>query len=314
MYRDPASYREAASPRWPDHRGRAVPDAAFPIRPDPAIGDVVTAWSSETIEGPRPMPTKQRNLIVLGLLLIAGLLGFFGGMGLLALFDALDVRIEPAFAYVGVGLVSAVVLFWIARPRPSASYIGTEGVHEHVAIGLRRKDGVVRFRDAAALHVREREETSGSGGGYQGTSYTLTFRDAEARVLMEISGLRYDRGLWAHESEHWIFASAVIDRWNGLRWDRAKAEKAADGVASFRAGPKSIRVGEGRLQIDDEVLERAAIDRIAVVDGFLVIHRVGAKEGLFRSSGIDRIAVGDVGDFEVLLRALRTWGGFTVHA
>lgn len=306
-------YRQAADPRWPDHKGRPVPDAAYPVRPDPIIGDVVSAWSNQTTHGPRPMPAKQRRLIALGLLLIAGLIGFFGGMGTLWLLAQLDVRPEPAIVYVAIGLVSLGVLYVLSRPRPCASYIGSEGVHEHVEMGIRRHDAAMRFRDADTLCVRERDETTGSSGGYQGTSYTLTFRDASDRSLLEISGLRYDRGMWAQESEHWVFAQAVITRWTAIRWERAKEEKQKHGTASFRAGKKTLRVGEGRVLIDDEVLERAAIDRITVVDGFLAIHRVGAKEGIFRSTGIDRFEIGEIGDFEVLLRALRTWGGFAVE-
>ncbi len=306
------SYREAPALRWPDHRGKPAPDAIYPVRPDPIIGDVVTAWSNRTTRGARPLPAKQGRLLVLGFFLIAGLLGFLGGMGVLALLDAVDVRVDPAIVYGAVGVVSLVGLFVVARPRPCVSYIGTEGVHEHVEIGLRKKDTAMRFADADALYVRERNETSGSSGGYQGTSYTLTFRDGAGASLMEISGMRYDRGMWAHDSDHWAFATAVIERWSARRWERAKADKERDGLATFTAGKKTLRVGERRLLIDDEELARDAIARITVSDGFLAIHRVGAKEGIFRSTGIERFEVGEIGDFDVLVRALRIWAGVSI--
>ena len=310
----PESYRAAPGPSWPDHRGRAVPDAAHPVRPDPIIGDVVSAWSNQTIHGPRPLAPKQRRLIALGNSLIAAMIGFFGGVGLVALLGALEVQIDPVIPCVVIGLAALAGLWVLSRPRPCATYIGTEGVHEHTAMGIRRHDAAMRFRDAVTLFVRERENGASSGGRYEGTSYTLTFRDASDGVLLEISGMRYDRGMWAQESEHWIFASAVITRWSAIRWERAKEEKEKDGHASFRAGKKTLRVGEGRVSIDDEVLTRDAIDRITVVDGFLSIHRVGAKEGIFRSTGIERFEIGEIGDFDVLVRALRTWGGFSIAA
>jgi hypothetical protein len=291
-----------------------MPDAVYPIRPDPQIGDVISAWSNQTAHGARPLPAKQRALARIGLVLIAALLAFLGGMVVMEGARALlDVHLDPTLVYPAVGVVSLVALVLVSRPRPSVSYVGKDGVQENVALPLRKKDAVMRWADAEALFVREREE-SGSGGAYQGTSYAVTFRDREGRVLFDITGLRHDRGMWAHESEHWDFAKAVIERWSAMRWERAEREKRDTGLATFRAGDKRLRVGEQRLLLDDEELTPASVARIALGDGVLSIHRKGAVEGIFRSKGIDRFQVADVADFDVVLRALERWGRFSISA
>ena len=312
--REATSYRDAPTPQWPDHRGRPMPDAVYPIRPDPSIGDVLSAWSNQTSAGARPLPAKQRALVRLGLVLFAVLFAFFGGMAVMAASSwALDARLDPYLVYPTCGLAALVALVALSRPRAAVSYVGKEGIQEHFSLPLRKKDAVMRWADAHALFVREREE-SGSGGAYHGTSYAVTFRDREDRVLFEIAGLRHDRGMWAHESEHWDFAKAVIDRWAALRWERADAERRETGLATFRLGKRRLGIGERRLLLDDEELTPAKVSRITLGDGVLSIHREGAVEGLFRSRGIERVLAADVADLDVVLRALERWGGFRVSA
>jgi hypothetical protein len=291
-----------------------MPDAVYPIRPDPLIGDVISAWSNQTAHGVRPLPAKQRALARIGLLVIAVLVGYGGGLLLMvAARWAAGVMIEPYVAHPAVGLVTLAVLVLLSRPRPCTSYVGKDGVQENLALPLRKKDAVMRWADADALFVREREE-SGSGGAYQGTSYAVTFRDRDGRALFEITGLRHDRGMWAHDSEHWAFAKAAMARWSALRWERAEREKRESGLATFRAGQKRLRIGERRLLLDDEELTPANVARITLGDGVLSIHHEGAVDGIFRSKGIERFLVADVADLDVVLRALERWGRFSVSA
>jgi hypothetical protein len=312
--REATSYRDAPLPTWPDHRGRPMPDAVYPIRPDPGIGDVISAWSNQTAAGPRPLPAKQRALVRIALLLFAVLFALFAGMALMGITRwAFDVVLDPYVVYPACGLVALVLLVSVSRPRAAVSYIGKEGIQEHFALPLRKKDAVMRWADAHALYVREREE-SGSGGAYQGTSYAVTFRDREGRVLFEITGLRHDRGMWAHESEHWDFAKAVMARWSALRWERADAERRESGLATFQLGTRRLSIGEQRLFLDDEELSPAKVSRITLGDGVLSIHREGAVEGLFRSKGIERVLAADIADLDVVLRALERWGRFPISA
>lgn len=318
---DAASYREAPRPAYPDHQGQPIPGAIYAVRPDPIIGDVLTAWTNQDQHGMRVVGRKNRRLAILGVLLIAALLAFLVGMLVLFVLDALGLHPHPALVYGPLGVVSAIALLLLSRPRPCCSYIGKDGVHEHLEYPLRTRDASMRFADVDALFVRQTERYGG-GNAYQGTEYAVVFRDRAAKSLFEITGLRHDHGMWAEVSEHWVFAQAVIARWSALRWDRAKAERERTGLATFRVGDKVLGVGERRLvlgalgpdgAIEGETLTPDDLERVEIHDGTLQITRRGAKEGLFRSTGIDRFLVAEVGDLDVLLRALRTWAGIPVR-
>jgi hypothetical protein len=312
--RDAGGYREPAARTWPDHAGRPVPDAVYPVPPDPAIGDVVTAWSNVSTRGTRPLPARRLRLVVVGMAALAGTAVFFLGMITTAMLSYLGVTTswEPYAAwtpFVGVGLA------FLARQRPSCTYLGTEGLQEHVRLGLTTRARTLRFADAAALTVAETAQYT--NGAYQGTSYSLRFRDREGASVFELAGLRFDHGVWAQEDPYWELARAAIARWSALRWRRLEDEHRDTGEARFRAAGVVLVVADGALRIEGTgpvvTLSAPELESVSVRAGLLVIREVGAKEGLLGSRGVRRYEAGTVEDLELFLRAAQRWGRLSVR-
>lgn len=306
-----SSYREPAPRVWPDHRGQAVSDAVYVVKPDPAIGEVITAWSNQTSTGFRRTPPKRIVLLVLGLALATAFPVFLLGAGTTWLLSTFDVRAPIWLPYAGWALPVLGILAYAFKVRPRCSYIGEDGVHEHVRHGFGRRDRVLRFADAASLTVAEIAKYE--NGVYQGTEFALKWRDPAGRVLFELSGLRYDHGMFAGaEQPDWELAEAAEARWNALRWERAEEEHAARGEVRFGAGELQLGVSDGALRIGEAVLRAEDIERVELVDGMLEVRQRGARKGVLRSEGITRIPARDVEDFATFLRALQRWAGVAV--
>lgn len=311
------SYRDAAPRVWPDHAGRAAPDAVYFVPPDPAIGEVRSAWSNQTKHGYRRPATKQLVMITVGILLVGGMLA--GGLGAAAtwILAQLDVVVAGWIPYAAAGAIAALLIAYLAKPRPKCSYVGDDGVALHLRTGFGAQDRVLRFADATSLTVAETEHYT--NGAYERTEFMFKWRDADGRVLLELGGMRHDRGIWAQrENSGWELAQAAEARWNELRWARAQDEQRSTGEACFHAKDVLFGVAPERLRIaqrgGDDLLTPDDVQSISIEEGLLVIRRRGAKEGIFTSKNVDRFLVRDVEDLPVLLRALRKIGGFSAPA
>lgn len=312
--RDARGYREAAARTWPDHAGRPVPDAAYPVPPDPAIGDVVSAWSNVSTRGLRPFPARRLAMIVVGLLALGGTAVFLLGAATSWGLSLLGHRTTWE-AYAAWVPVAAIGVAFLARPRPSCTYLGTAGLAEHVRLPLATRIRTLRFDEVHALTVSQREQRS--NGAYQGTHFALRFRDRDGKSVFELAGLRFDHGPWAQDDPYWELARAAIARWQALRWPRLEEEKRATGHARFRVGDATLVVSDGRVQLEGAGVAAGDglgdVVRAELRDGLLVLRRAGATEGLLRSKGIHHFEAGDVEDLELFLRAAGRWARLDVR-
>jgi hypothetical protein len=215
-------YRDAAAPHWPDHEGRRDADTVYVVRPDPAIGEVISAWSNQRRSGFRPRDRSMTVRVVGFVILSSALVAFLGGLMVLALLALVHVRPDPVLVYPTIGVLAALALTPLVTQRPACNYLGKEGVHDHFETLFVRRDVVVRFADVERLDVTE-QAASRDG---QAVTYQLTFRGRRGEVVASIAGTRFDRGLWAHPSPHWVFAQAVIAHW--AAWDRARRGRPAE--------------------------------------------------------------------------------------
>jgi hypothetical protein len=220
----PTGYRSAASRTWPDHAGRAAPDAIYWMPPDPAIGEVRSAWSNQTTTGFRRLPAKQRAMLRLGFAIWAGVLTGVVGVALTGVLALLDVRLAIWIPYALASVPVALSLAVLARPRPQCTYLGDEGVAVHAQFGLGTRHHVLRFADARSLLREEVEEYP--RGRYKGTRFVLRWRDAEDRVLLE---RRPPAGVWG-------------GLWSVPELDARDASGAAK-LARYGADASRLRVG-----------------------------------------------------------------------
>jgi hypothetical protein len=224
-----------------------VPDAAYPVPPDPAIGDVLTAWSNVTTSGPRALSPRRRTLLVVGGLALVGTFVFLAGIATVGALDLLGLaRRVPAWApYAAWGLVALPVSLVLFRPRPACTYVGTDGLQQHVPMALSQRVQTVRFDDVAAS--TRSEVARYTNGAYEGTDHTLRFLDREGRCAFEIAGLRFDHGLWAAPDPTYLFACAAAARWYAIRRARIDDALAQHGSVSFGAGKARLVVEPGAL-------------------------------------------------------------------
>lgn len=317
-----ADYRNAPSATYPDHVGRAAPDAVYWVPPDPSLGEIRSAQSNQTRDGFRREDAKTRALKAIGLAILCGLAVLALGVGTSLLASALGHRIgEVWMAYVGWIPLALIAVALLARPRPLTSYVGERGFAEHVKLPFGTRHTLLSFDDARSLVGAQTARYT--NGVYQGTDYRYRWLDRDGVKLVELAGIRFDRGMWANRADPaWDFVQAVLQRWGEVRLARAEEDYARDRHVAFdwgKGGTIAIRDGvlelrspyRGKTSGTERVLASELRDA-ALEEGCLVLRRVGAEEGLLRSRGITRIPLADISDAETLLIAMRRWAGIRV--
>ncbi len=304
--RGPQSYRDAPGRIWPDHAGGRTEDAAYSVRPDGRIGEVLTAWSNQTRSGFVPRPRKQLAGLLLVGLVVGSMATFFGGVLIAWLLgDVLELRFEVWLPFVISGVLTLAAGWLVSRPRAACTYVGTEGIANHQA-GMRRTDDVMRFDDAAHLYIRETNRYT--NGVYQGTDFKFTWKDASGAIVFSDAGTRFVQGMWKDlEIPAWAFLCAAEVQWNRHRWARVEAEWSQHGRATFG----DVWVREGEFSINGEVLRVDEVESITIERGFLTVRQVGAKKTLFGTKGITTREVSTIADFPLFLQVLQR-AGFSV--
>lgn len=310
-------YRHAPTTTYPDHLGRAAPDAVYWVPPDPSLGEIRSAHTNRTRDGFRREDPKTRALKLLGLGLFAGLAVFLLGMGTTSLINAFVFLREVWLAYVFWVPFALVAVALLARPRPLTSYVGEKGFAEHVKLTFGSRHTLLSFDDARSSFGSQTARYT--NGAYQGTEYRYRWLDADGHKLVELAGIRFDRGTWAGRVDPaWDFVLAAKRRWGEVRLARAEEDYARDRQVAFDWGKGSaIAIREGALELrpasgPTERLMASELREACLEEGCLVLRRVGAEEGLLRSRGITRIPLGDVADADTLMIAMRRWAGIRV--
>lgn len=300
------------------HDGTEVPaEDYFAVSPDDRIGRVTNAQSNKTRSGFKSWVTAEWSLMI-ALAVIAFLCG--GGLGvgitievingffargiwqpmeyrtILAVLGGLAGAVAPTVMVIGIG-------YMLRKER--VTWVGEAGLMRWEKGLFGAKTEVLRYADAVSLtSQRTRQYVN---GGYTGTRYNYTWWGPNGKKAFVIHGSYAEAELVkgkptvAHDPV--MFGFAAERGWSRYRIAQVDREIAARGVAAFGTSAGIIRVGRGFVEFEQagkvERLDRSQIQSATVLQGFLTIKRVGAKEGWFSSDGVFKFPVSGMADFAV---------------
>jgi hypothetical protein len=338
-------YRTApAGPPWPRHdRSPGEPDDDYLVPADPAIGPVVSAQTNRKQHGWYPIDRALRGSMIgfaiVGVICGGLFLGVAGGV----IGDQIrpyhpyydpyyypgyqqpapdpmdDVLRTVADALPWMGGIGGALFFgvlgavgpWLGRRRRS-SYVGQDGLQQYVKYHLTGPSKqVVRFADCMQLQVARTRHFY--NGAYTGTSYNYTWWDRQAKQAFVIAG-QYNDMQPLQPTDPVRFAFAAETAWTQYKIAQVDQQIATTGMARFAVGADYIGIGKGFLEIgwrgQVQRLSRAEIQSLNFETGWLVIKRIGAKEGWFSSDGVFRFPVSGMADFAVFMIVLEEQTGF----
>lgn len=274
------SYREPASRSHPGHQGDDEAERTYWVSPDPAIGDVLSAWSNQ-IAGGFARPNRRADVAIM--VLAAGALAFVPALLLSSVLHPLAV-FAPIFAAV------FALAWWGSRPRPECSYVGVAGVESHAALLTTVEHRRLLFADVASMTQHTKDNIR-----------HYIWRDGAGSVCLRLRSLALSDGTLVDGG----FAEAAAKRWNEVRLERARAQLTSLGYATFSLGRGvSANITTSELVLFDGAREEipfAQIESLLVLGASLTLSRKNSAKDL-------RYSAAEAADLPVLFTLLRERG------
>jgi hypothetical protein len=202
---------------WTDHGGQPVQgDANFFAPPPPAIGTVLSAWTTLR-KGKKPL-----SGVVLALLILTAVgVEAAGVVAGLTLTDQPGPRTLCIMA--GLPVLGLVVIFALAGYCKHCTYVGDQGVARFQLYGRsdRPQEEVMLFRDARELRVLLEEWFQ--NGLYSKTNYTYEWKDAQGKGCFRVAGAHTARKELPVSTDPYRFARAAEAAWTAYLLPRARA-------------------------------------------------------------------------------------------
>jgi hypothetical protein len=302
------------------HDGTPIPpEDYFAVSPDDAIGRISNAQSNKTRSGFKSRVGNEWSVLI-ALAVIAFLCG--GGLGIgittevingffaRGIWQPMEYRTTLSIiGGLGGAIVPTVIVVFLATMlrKERMSWVGEAGLMRWEKGLFGSKSETFRYADGVSLtSQRTRHYVNGA---YSGTRYNYTWWGPNGKKAFVIEGQYSEAGAGlvkgkatpAHDPA--MFAFAAERGWSRYRIAQVDREIAARGVAAFGTSTGIIRIGREFVEFEQagkvERLDRSQIQSATVLQGFLTIKRVGAKEGWFSSDGVFKFPVSGMADFAV---------------
>lgn len=276
------SYREQASRSHPGHQGEYEAERTYWVSPDPAIGDVLSAWSNQRAGGFTRTPAERRANVATMVL----------GTAALAFVPALllSSMLPPLAVFTPIFAALFALAWWSSRPRPECSYVGVAGVESHTTLLTTVEHRRLLFADAASMTQHTRDNIR-----------HYIWRDGAGMVFLRLRSIALSNGTLCDGG----FAEAAAKRWNEVRLERARAQLTSLGHATFSLGRGvSANITSSALVLFDGARQEipfAQIESLLVLGASLTLSRKNSAKDL-------RYSAAEAADLPVLFTLLRERG------
>lgn len=260
------------------HAGTQIPpEMLFFAAPPPALGPVITAWSTLN-QGKTPWSIGLR-------LLVAAAVGFILPVGCIVLAMAAQDQVAPGvwLVLLTVGLGITAIAFFLTAFRHTCSYVGEKGIARFKIRGdveSQPAEEILLFRNAASLTAGQTRNYV--NGAYTGTTYDFRWLGGHGETLLRLKGQYKSKTGNPKPKDPFHFAQSAENAWNVAILDRLQAELNQHGSVEFGVNQRdAVRVGPGFIEFDfkgqvDRVPAHA-IKTLNINDGVFVIHTKEAR-------------------------------------